>query len=203
MHGHAASAVWLHFTSKGGAGVNLQNLRWSVIVVSMVLTVSVLFGAGYLLQSRGVEAPLRNRLAASPVVESLRLEQRAETREVVVLLRETDHLPKAYSELRGEVDRALRGPDYRIRLEDRRTPELEQALRRFDLYLHEAASTGRFAEMAGRVESEAEQAGITARVWVDSQRIYLQLHKDGAYLYSVLERTSPSTERPSGGGVGL
>lgn len=183
--------------------MNLPNLRWSVIAVSMLITLSVLFGAGYLLQSRGVEAPLRNRLAANPAVESLRLEQRADSREVVVLLRETDNLPRAYSELRSEVDRSLRGPQYKIKLEDRRTPELEQALRRFDLYLHEAASTGRFAEMAQRVESEALKEAITARVWVDSERIYLQLHKQGGYLYSVLERTAPATERPAGGGVGL
>jgi hypothetical protein len=60
--------------------------------------------------------------------------------------------------------------------------------------------------MADRVQQEAVKAGMTARVSVDGDRVYVQLKDKDHYLYSVVLRPQSSTHAASsvtGGGFGL
>lgn len=183
--------------------MNLQHLRWPVIVTTAGVALGLLFGSGWLLQSQTVENPVRAALSANANVASFRLEKRAEGREVVLFLKETDHLDRTYAELSAELARSLKGTPFHIRLEDRRTPELEEVDSRLSLYLHEAMATGRFAEVADQIQAEAAGHGIRARMGVDADHVYLQLHKDGAYLYTVLDRGNAEARRPDERGLGL
>lgn len=186
---------------KGVHGVNLQNLRWPVVLVTMAVTLGLLMGAGLLLKNQTVEEPLKKLYAGSPSVESHTFDRQGERYEIKVKLKDVPDLAVVYRQLDEETGKVLRGLPYSLQVEDRRNGRLDETFRRVNLYVQEALATGQFATMADRAEGEAGKAGLTARVAVDSDRVFVQLHDNEWYLYSVVDRNAVSqkTTRVEGG----
>jgi hypothetical protein len=183
--------------------MNLHQIRWPVVLLALAVSLGGLFGAGFLLKSQTVDQPLHEMLARAPQVESYTVVRSDDRQTITVRLKEAADLKKAYGDLDQEVRKILKAVPYEIKVEDRRTPELEQAAQRLDLYVQEALATGQFATMAERIEAEAAKVGARASVAVDGQRVYVSIRKGDGYLYEVVQRT---TERPvvlKEGGFGL
>lgn len=169
--------------------MNLQQIRWPVVLLVLGVTLAGLFGAGYVLKSQTVDQPVRELLAGTPQLESYRVEQRNGEMEITVRFTGAVDLKETYAGLDEELRAILKGAPYRLRVEDERTPALRRAAERIDLYVAEGVATGAFAAMADRIEAEAEAAGAEARVAIDSARVYVTLTAPDGYLYSVTERT--------------
>lgn len=183
--------------------MNLQQIRWPVVVLVLALALGAMFGGGYLLKSQTVDQPLRTMLDQAADVDSYTVVRAGDKQEITVRLKESADLKAAYDKLDEEISKILVTAPYVIKVEDRRTPELEQAAMRLDLYVQEALATGQFSTMADRVEAEAQEVGATARVGVDSRRVYVTIKKGDGHLHSVVERAA---ERPlvlKEGGFGL
>lgn len=181
-----------------------QNLRWPVVAAVMIVTLAALFGAGFLLKNQTVEQPLQMLYAGSPAVESYEVERMSDGYEITVKLKETPDLAAAYQDLHKQTQKIMKEVPFQLKLEDKRSPELEQAFSRINLFVQEALATGHFAEMADRVEEEAAKAGLTARFNVDESRVYVQLHDKDAFLYSVSQRTPDlKLQQQKTGGIGL
>lgn len=186
--------------------MNLQNLRWPVVLVTMAATVAALLGVGFVLKSQTVEEPLKKVYASSPAVLSYTFERQSDKYVIKTRLKDVPDLASVYHELDEETARVLKGSAYTITVEDGRNSQLEDSFRRINLYVQEALATGQYATMADRVDAEATKAGLTARFNVDSDHVYVQLHtKDGAYLYNVAERAHSAKEDAARteGGMGL
>lgn len=175
----------------GEALVNLQNLRWPVVVATMAVSLGALFGGGYVLKNRTVDGPLQSLYSSSPGVESYAVEEQTDKYLITLKLKETPDFAGTYAQLEEETEQLLKGLPFEIKLEDGRTPALEQTQRRVNLYVQEALATGQFAAMADRVEAEAAEAGQTARLSVDNAHVYVELWGDGGYLYTVTDRPAP------------
>lgn len=185
--------------------MSLQNLRWPVVVAAMAVALTALFGGGFILKSRTVEEPLKMLYSGSPAVESHTFARDGDGYEITVMLKETPDLAKAYSALDQETKKILKEIPYTLKVEDHRDPELEDLYHRVNLYVQEALATGQFATMADKVEQDAAKAGMTARLSVDTSRVYLQLKDKNGYLYSVADRPSAQARqsRTVEGGFGL
>jgi hypothetical protein len=183
--------------------VNLQHLRWPVILVSMAVVLAALFGGGFLLKTQTVDEPLKLLFSGSAWVERHEIDRDGDMTKITVTVKETPDLATAYVKLHESTHQVMKGRSFQLILSDRRTPALEQAMRRANLFAQEALVTGQFAAMADKIEAEASKVGITARFDVDSEHIYLQLHQDGAFLYQVTERTSPTKAPRAEGGLRL
>lgn len=72
---------------------------------------------------------------------------------------------------------------------DRRDQELEEVFRRMRIHIEEALSTGSFSAMSQAIEEEGREAGLDRwGVGVDSDYVYVQLHKGESYLYEIIPR---------------
>lgn len=186
--------------------MNLQTMRWPVVVATMAIVLASLFGGGLMLKSRTVEEPLKALYSTSALVDSYSVAKPNESYLIRLKLNETPDLAAAYTQLDLETAKILGATPYRIEVEDRRSPALEQVYQRVNLYVQEAIATGRFAAMATSVEEEAAKAGMTAKLAVDNDRVYVQLQDQGSYLYGVVDRR-PGSQATDGstakGGVGL
>ncbi|HYG58314.1 MAG TPA: hypothetical protein VD902_09670 [Symbiobacteriaceae bacterium] len=185
--------------------MNLQNLRWHIVAATMAVTVALLFGVSYVLNSQTVEQPLKAMLAGSAQVDSHRIERQGSRYVITVKLKDVPDLAQAYRTLHDEAGKVLKGADFALQVEDSRSPKLEDTYRRVNLYVQEALATGQYAAMADRVEAEAEKHGLTARMAVEGDRVFVQLHDGQAYLYGVAERPAKETEKQyrTEGGFGL
>lgn len=185
--------------------MNLQSLRWPVLVAAMAVTVGALFGGSLLLKSQTVDGPLESMLKGSTQVESHKIERDGANYVINVKLKDVPDLALAYSQLDKEAGKVLKGIDFDLVVEDSRSPKLEETYRRVNLYVQEALATGQYATMADRIEAEAAKNGITARMSVEGNRVFVQLHDGPAYLYGVAERAVTTTEKQvrTEGGFGL
>ncbi|HYF81270.1 MAG TPA: hypothetical protein VD973_29490 [Symbiobacteriaceae bacterium] len=185
--------------------MNLQNVRWPVMVAVMAATLAVLFGAGYVVKSQTVEEPLKAVYAKSTVLDASTVERQGEKYLITVTFKDVPDFARAYDGLHTETEQLLKESPFTLQVQDQRNAKLEESFRRINLYVQEALATGQFSAMADKVDAEAAKAGVTARLEVDQHRVYVAMHDGDAYLYSVSERNvGQQSEKPrTEGGMGL
>lgn len=186
--------------------MNLQNVRWPAVVATMAVTLAVLFGAGFVLKSQTIEEPLKKVYADSPAVVSFTVDHQGDRYVIKTMLKDVPDLAQAYATLDQDTAKVMKGVPYTIQVEDRRNDKLAQNFRRVNLYVQEALATGRFATMSDQVEAEAAKDGLTARLSVDNDHVYVEMHDKDAYLYNVVSRTpqpAPAKQTADQGGMGL
>ncbi|HWI62630.1 MAG TPA: hypothetical protein VNT75_12365 [Symbiobacteriaceae bacterium] len=184
--------------------MNLQNLRWPVIVAAAAVTLAALFGAGFVVKSQTVEEPLKTVYAQSTAVETSSVERQGDKYLIKVKFKNVPDFAPAFTELHSETETLLKETPFTIQVEDHRSQKLEEAFRRVNLFVQEALATGQFSAMADRVEAEAAKAGLTARLDVDNNRVFVQMKDGDAYLYSVAERPRAEEKQTRmEGGLGL
>jgi hypothetical protein len=65
------------------------------------------------------------------------------------------------------------------------------------IHIEEALATGSFYAMAQAIDEEAKEAGLDRwSVGVDSEYVYVQLHKGESYLYEIIPRRAQAEQRP-------
>lgn len=166
------------------------------VAAAAALVFVVLVGGTRLYAARAVDGPAEMALEALPFVTAADVEPGPASRRVTVTLDTVPHLREAVLEVERTARQALGPVKPQLEIQDRRDEALVDALYRLRPYALEAAETGRHSAMAAAFAAEAAALGLepTSTFAVDAERIYIQLHRDGAYLYVVEPR--------SGGGDG-
>lgn len=171
-----------------------RNYNWVAGCLVLVITLAILFGGQLLWNKYAIAKPISDLFKNIDGVESAtlgRLTDQGKNNEkikIYVKLSNVPDLQKAYQEITDGLNQIDSGKKYDLVIEDKRTPDLERFYYDIHYYIQEAISTGNFAAMAERIETKADTAGITAKVYVDTQNVYLQMTKAGAEMYVVIAR---------------
>ncbi len=183
--------------------VNLRQLRWPVVLVTLAVTLAGLFGAHRLVRSQTVDQPLAAALADVEGLASHRVTQMGALAEIVITPAPGTNLRAVYEAVDRLVRQVLRDGKYTIVVAGSPEGGLEPLLERLNLYVQEAVATGAFSAMADRIAAEARAAGAEAHVAVDERRVYLTVVQGGAYAYRVVERPVWLPSLMPEGGTGL
>lgn len=174
------------------------NLRWPVVLVTLVLTVLCIYGVNYWRQQRFIDEPLMESLLKVDGVEDVEInneKQRNSVTEVSISLQEVENLSKTYREIEGILDLTYMQGSYRIVILDKRDPYLESLYDRIHYTLMEGERRGNYGNMNREVslllDNETDLKNYHLRV--DQKRIYLQLSSEEKYLYEIIPINS-STE---------
>lgn len=183
--------------------LNLQKIRWSVVMAAVAVTLAGLFGAGFVFRSQVEEQPLRQLYTQTPAVESYTIDRKDPQYVITVKLKDTSDLAATYRSLYDRTAGVLSDTPFLLQVQDHRDPQLEATYRRVNLYVQEALATGKFADMADQAQAEAAKAGETATLDVDNDHVYVTMHDgSGSYLYSVTDRHLTPPTNATGGGNG-
>ncbi len=167
-----------------------QGFKWELAALIAVLTLALLSAGYYVYHSFGVKRPLENVLKGDPDILSLKLVESKGTTDIVVEIGEISDLRETYTRLRGLAEDKL-GPKISVSIKDTRDEDLQDAYHAVHYYLEEAATRGNFGEMIRSSQVALEERRLDEfNVTVDKERIYVQMGKNGAYLYEVLNRAS-------------
>lgn len=169
--------------------MNFKRDNRLTFVIALAVTVAVLVAGQLLWQKYAVARPLGSGLQGIAGVTAASWDENKNGDITIsVTLGGVDNLARTYGEI-GETAKTILGKrPARINLTDSRTPELEALYHGVHFHLQEAVATGNFSAMADRVDAKARAAGAEAKLYVDARNVYLQLHKGGAALYSVVPR---------------
>lgn len=186
--------------------MDFKNIRWPIVAAILVGTMAVL-GVGQLVyRMQTVDRPLKAFLASTPEVKSFDVQKNAEGTTINMKLGPLSDLRTTYTSIAKGLAKVSKGP-FKIVVTDDRDPALEQAYYRMHFAIQESLQRGTFTSAEDVVSREATAAQLkTARLFVDSDRVYLQLSDNDHYLYEVLSRSTPTekaTQAQAGGRSGL
>lgn len=168
----------------------IQVLKGSI---ALIITVVCLFIVQAVWQNYVVDSPLDKVLKATDGVVSVTLDdghQISDSKTIYITLGNIINLQKTYKEISTKTEQTQKNKEYTLEIKDNRSPELEQAYYEMHFYIQKAIVDGDFPLLEAKVREKADLAGVTAKVYVDEQNIYLQLAKNDHFLYSVVTRQS-------------
>ena len=171
--------------------MNWHKYTWSIVVISIVFTLTVLGGSHYYWQQYVIDKPLIEAIDVIDGVETLQLDnsdKNESTRNIHITLNNVSNLQKSYQAINENMINILGSSKYKIIIHDHRTPELEQLYYAIHYHIQEAIFTGRFGVMAEIIQEKALAANTKAQVYVDANYIYVQLMSNNGTLYTVIPR---------------
>jgi hypothetical protein len=172
--------------------VNSRKNAWLTGVVALVTTLLVLFGGQTIWHTFAVAKPLDKAFDGIDGVQSVAWDKEKDDKAVVlrVTLGHTTNLQTTYTTVQERAKSVLGKSAFQISLQDSRTPELEQFYHDLHFHIEEAIVTGRFGDMADKINDKAKTTGVEAHVYVDAQNVYLQLTQGESELYTVTPRVN-------------
>lgn len=164
------------------------NLRWPIVLLAFVLTISSIFVVSYWRQQRLIEEPLIETLLQIEYVEEVVIKKIENGTEFSVTLKEVDNLYQTYESIEEILDSTYKDGSYVIALVDQRNPYLESIYDKIHFALMEGERVGNYSHMNKEISMLLEQESKLENyhLWVDQKRIYLQLSSDNSFLYEIV-----------------
>lgn len=169
----------------------LQNWRIPTIVAAMLFTLLLLLGGQYIYEKYYVRDGLDRQIAKVAAVDSITVTKDEKPPKVYVRISRVNDLQTDYQRLTDVIGKQL-GANYKVVLQDDRTPKLQSLYEQSSFAIQEAIATGNYQEMQKTVSQLAANNQVQSRLSVDSYNVYLELREqnNSGYLYAVIPRLS-------------
>lgn len=165
-----------------------------VAVLALIITLGLSLG-GFMLYNRFmVEKPINEEMKQVAGVQRVSVHKEDKQMVVTVKLAEIPDFSVTYRLLDQIAEKHLGAGEYSLEIEDRRSQELEHFYNDIQLHLYQGIATNSFLWLDKEIGQIANSKGIQHRLRVDEDNLYLQGHKEGYYLYSVLKRGEKASQ---------
>lgn len=180
-----------------GKGLQLSGLDIKRIIIVFIVTLLVLYGGRAASYSLQVRRPLHEFFTQQTEVIDYSVQQGREGICVRVELDDVQDIQSQYAQLWAGIAEVTGRIPAVLDVTDRRNHGLEETFRSMRIHIEEALATGSFYAMAQAIDEEAKEAGLDRwSVGVDSDYVYVQLHKGESYLYEIIPRRAQAEQRP-------
>lgn len=164
-------------------------LRIPIVALAFIAVLAIAIGGQWLFYRTQVAVPLETGFEKIPGVAGVTLEKAGSRTDLFVHLTPSADLAETYRLLESIGQKVLGSDLGAVHIVDDRTPELTAAYHRLHFAVQEGAATGRFVEMAGRVDRLAVQTGLDEhRLVVGDRYLFVQLRSGSHWLYAVVPR---------------
>lgn len=172
--------------------MEIQGVRVPIVVLAFVAGLAMLFGLQQVYNYSRVDQPLARFYSAREEVTRFRVDELGDRVVVRLTLGPVANLRETYKRLEEGTRGVLDNRPFVLEVQDNRDDRLVEDYYRLHFILQEGLATGRFTEMSAAFAEAARGLGIDeARVFVDSERLYVQLRRGGRYLYELVPRPRP------------
>lgn len=176
--------------------MQIKGLRIYVVITAVVVTLAILLGIQFIYQRYNVEQPLFKLYSETKLVNDASIDDKGERVKVVLEVKKTDNLKKAYNELLEYTKQVMEGKNFELQLKDKRTGELEKAYNNSQFIIYEAIAKGDFTKMADVIESNGDKIAAQSYVFIDETNIYVEFVKKDHYLYEIIPRQAKTQNNP-------
>lgn len=177
-----------------------KGLKLQIIIFSLLIGITLIFGAQWMYQKYNINRPVNNTLSASQAVESYQVSSEGGTMLVSVSFKNDADLMVPYKEIKKDLENVMGGKSFIFVLDDNRDDTLEQVWYRCQYAVYQAQVQGSFVEMAETINREALAGGAEASINIDQEYIYLRLRHEGHTLDEVIPRGVTGNNPPVTGG---
>jgi len=168
--------------------VTFRGFRLPVVAAAFIIGSLLIFGGHFFIQKYFVNEPISEYLGSYSDVKGFEIVDNSGKTQVKVVLEPVSNIAETYRDLELELQARL-GPNTELVVTGSSSQRLDDLYYEFHFALYEAVQKGNFSEM--HLEAErlfAGTEGATYRLFVDEERIYLQLSQEPSYLYKIVSR---------------
>lgn len=140
----------------------------------------ILLGGQYLLRTYYVADHFQGKLAKINGVENVEVVDQ----KITITLKQVANLKQSY----GEITRVVNDEKYEISIKDFPSPELEEIAEESEIALQEGVARGNFTAMSQYIRNLAQSKGVGVKIFIDTERVYLQLEEENKFIYRIIER---------------
>lgn len=165
-----------------------HGFRIPVVVLALILGLAAFFGAQQLYNKYNYHQPVARALESNSSVESFEVDESQPVLQVKVRLKNVGNIMETYNKLEQDLKNILKRRQFDLKIIDTRDEELKRAFYYSQFAIYEAVLRGNYRDMADYIEKQAAVAKAEAAIFMDDKRIYLQMKRDGHYLYEIVSR---------------
>jgi hypothetical protein len=177
--------------------MNWKDYNLFKLFFSLILTAAFLFYGQALWHNYAVAKPLDKALLEVNGVEKVTWHKKDDVTTIEVTLNHANNFATTYTQITTAAKQIAGQNQVQIKINDHRTPELEQLYYDIHYYLQEAITTGSFAAMQEHVQQKVAEQGATANIYVDTDSVYVKIAKGETELYTIIPRPGHIKEAKS------
>ncbi len=163
-----------------------MNIQVKTAVISLFVTLAILFGGFFGYQYWLVEKPLEQAVRTIPHVKIEQLTIQPTRVKLIVATDREFSLVSGYSQLLGRIEPIVGKRQLELKLKDRPGKELEEAWSEMAFGVQEGIDNRFYRQIPESVSQVAKERNIQYRTKMDDQFIYIELRKNDRFMYQVL-----------------
>lgn len=177
----------------------MKNNEFRIItaIISLIVTLAVLLGGYNLYNQYMVEKPLTAQLTAMTAVKSAKIIKVDKEYLIQLQLEQVDNIQDSYKQIESIIKSKIKNNNYKIEIQATSSKELNQFYNELQPALYQGLSGQQYLWLDEQIKERSSNMGIESRLYVDDQRVYLQLEDKDSYLYKTFAIAQTQT---SGGG---
>lgn len=177
----------------------MKNSEFRIItaVISLIVTLVILLGGYNLYNKYMVEKPLTTQLVALPTVKSAEIKKVDKEYLIQLQLEQVGNIQDSYTQIESTIKSKIKNDKYKIEIQDSGSKELSHFYNELQPVIYQGLSGRQYLWLDEQIKERSSDKGIKSRLYVDDQRVYLQLEDKDSYLYKTFAIAKTQT---SGGG---
>ena len=84
----------------------------------------------------------------------------------------------------------LQDKEYELKIGDKRNQNLEMVFDNIQIAIYDALDNHKYVWLNEELGRYIEPRGMTYKIFIDDQRLYLQINDGQSYLYTIINRTT-------------
>ncbi len=173
--------------------MNFRGIRLPLVLLIAVVTLAAFLGGQMVIAAVTVDKPLTKLLADRAELTTYEIEKNAQPIRITIGLKPDADLKSTYDLLDKELAALLGRRGYTIQVIDNRDQTLNDALYEMHFAVREGLTRGNFTEMSAVIERIVKDRAIDSHaLWIDDDRLYLQLRHGDSALFEIYPRNTQS-----------
>jgi len=144
------------------------------------LFLSLLIGGQFFFQNYYVADHFQEQLLKIDGIKSVQIGDE----DITITMDVVSNIKESYQ----QIDKIISSKNYQIIIKDNPSQQLKEVAAESETAIQEAMTRGNFTEMEHYIKNMAQRQGIETKIFVDSQRVFLQFKSKDKFLYRILER---------------
>jgi|GEM_PF-1111110 len=171
------------------------------IIISLFVALGLFLGSYNLYQKYLVEQPLVKKISNIEEVKSVAINKKDKTYFIEVSLNQVKNIQKTYNNIDAAVREIIKKDNYEIKVKDHRNPQLEQLFQELQPSIYQGLAQMQYQWLDYHIIERSQEEGISANLFVDEKRLYIQLEKGKSYLYCIIDYEGGEEQKTGRGGV--
>lgn len=159
-----------------------------LFITAFAATVIVGMGIYYLYNRFSIEEPLIAQFNAIEGVKATYIEKDKDIYLITFLLEPVENIQHQYEQLEAVADTKLGNAKYELMLNGHGSSELEQVYYHIQPVVYQALADNQYVWMRDEINKLTVQENVGWNMYIDANRLYLQLSDGDSYQYYIFER---------------